>query len=178
MLRFKPISWDKVNDTVLTAVDFYRLGPALRSEESRVIDDYYAACSNANVLTYGMVRGIQCAFTHQLRYFSWNYACNMLSAFYELYRVRESRGQFGEFPLTALFVAAAPLLIIIITLSILNFIIMGKIMKEVEEGPLIYHHVEIACDIGVAVLNIAKDLHFGVIADWLHFLLFGNANLA
>src|SRR5271170_994568 len=100
--RYKPISWYQVNDTAWAAICFFQLGPSLHPKEPILIDDYYEACSNALVFAYGMVHGIQCSFTDQLRYYAWNYACSILSTYYEMHRVPEARGQFGPYMLTAL----------------------------------------------------------------------------
>ncbi len=82
MNRFKPLSLVHINAIASQAVTIYHWGPTLKALEPVVIDDYYKACSNAMVLTIGMAQGIQCSFTNQLRYFTWNYACTMLSTFY------------------------------------------------------------------------------------------------
>src|SRR5277367_2800273 len=97
MCRYKPISWDQVNNTIWVALDLYRLGSSLHPMEPVMIHDYYEACTNALMHTYGMVHSIQCSFTDQLRYYGWNYACCMLSTFYEMHRVPTVRGQFGEY---------------------------------------------------------------------------------
>lgn len=146
------------------------MGPALKHWEPDVPYDYYIACGNAHVTAWGLYRGEFCSFAHQARYAWWRFGCAMESAIYENYRVEEARGKFGGFQLTELAFAITPFLIFIIPLSVLNYMIMGRVLKKVDEGPTLYHRFEIGCDMAFAVMCLTFGMDFGVFADWIHYV--------
>lgn len=168
------ISWNGVNDTVLKALSFYCLGPAHKQLEGDVSDSYYIACANGLITTLAFVRGAKCSLSHQLQYIMWMHACHMESAFYESYRNPEVRGHFGYFSLTAFVLSGSPLLIFIVALSAMNYIIMGRVMAKVDEGPTLYHRIEIGCDLILVLISVVPHLESSVIADWLNYVLTGK----
>lgn len=98
----------------------------------------------------------------------------MQSAFYEMDRIPQVRGQFGQHPVPALVVASSPLLVLIMALSALNYIIMGRVLKKAADGPVLYHRFEIGCDFAMALISVAPFLNLSVIADWLNFVFVGK----
>lgn len=109
-----------------------------------------------------------------MRYIGWNYACDMLSAFYETHRVPETRGQFGQFPLAAMVLACSPFLWLIMALSAFNYVTIGYVLKTADEGPIVYHRFEIFCDFAAAGVNMIPHLDLGVAADWLYYVFTGK----
>lgn len=167
----------RANDTVSVAISLYCLGPALKQTEPEIPDTYYISCGNALIALWAYARGLQCSFSNQFRYFAWMTACNLKSFVHEIDRTSEVRGQFGQSIVPAFAISLTPFLIFVIPIGVLNYIIMGKIMRKAAEGksPMLYHRCEVACDIAAAGINIIYELEFGVLADWLKYAFTGKA---
>lgn len=164
----------EANSTTSQAIIIYCLGPAKKELEPNVAHEYYIACGNALISFLRYLDGRQCSFTQQFHLIMWKYICIMESAFYELHRFREVHGKFGELPLPAFMVAFSPLLILIVALSALNYIVMGRVMKKADEGSTLYHRVEIGCDFVLVLMAVVPASDFQVIASSLYYAFTGK----
>ena len=73
--------------------------------------------------------------------------------------------------------ACSPTMMILVAVGILNVIVLKTLMEEedTEHGPLIYHHVEIGCDIFTALMAVpGTDWSLGTMLEGLHFAFKGK----
>ena len=153
----------KTDSTIKFAVDLYLNGSALRHLELDVADCYYIACGNFRIVKFLYENGLRCSPQHQYRYFMWRFFCYICSLMYETQRIPSVRGQFGFHPFTAYIGSCTLYLILVIMLGSLNYIIMGRVMKKCNAGPIVYHRVEILCGIIMAVMNLNPEQTIGII---------------
>lgn len=147
------------------AVFTYCSGPA-RMHGENLPQSYYRNCGGFKVqVEMYYIEGI-CTFHQHIQIATLAYKCRVLSLFYEYRRTPEIRAQFGIDPIRGFPFAIAPLLIFIVALGILNLIVMRHVQKEVDSnggGTVVYHQLQIASDVVVAILEISPDfllLHY------------------
>lgn len=152
--RLFPVIWGYSNDTIMVAKSLYFLGPALKKFEPDLPNTYYIACGNALIALWAHVRGMECSLSGKMRYTLWTFACQFHSVVYEGFeRVPVVRGKFGLWIIPAMVLSVTIYEVFIIAMGVLNYVIIGRVMKKADEGSTLYHRVEVSCEISSAIIN-------------------------
>lgn len=159
-----------INDTVKQllqfALDTYCMGPQHYWAEKEIDPGYYVACGNFFILLWTTRHGLICSAKQAWLVQVWSHTCFIYSATYEIYRAPQLRGIFGMFELNAAVLMFAPQILILVTLlGTLNLMIMRRMLKAANEGPMQYHLVEVGCDILSAIFNIFPYMPLGLLVN-------------
>lgn len=123
-------------------------------------ENYYRTCGDFIVQNNLYQEGGLCVFQQYTYAAVLRYKCNWYSIFYEARRPSEIRGKFGVLPLPAFILTIAPMQVFVAVLGALNLIIMRHMQKGIENlgiGTLIYHQLQIGCDIVAALVGVSPD---------------------
>lgn len=121
---------------------------------------YYRACGSFHLYKALYERFGVCSFHQHASLAFRSYQCRLYSVFFESRRPPEIQDKFGMLPGRAIFLVLTPLLIFIVALGILNLIVVRYVKKGADSssgGSIIYHQLQIASDIGIAILEISPD---------------------
>lgn len=143
---------------LIVASKVYFYGPNWIANESMPID-YYTSCGNNFVLIKLRDWFGHCSAGDQLKILRYTCLCLFYCAFYGSNRNPAAAVKVIDwYPVEALLIMIAPSLVCFILLGIINYVIMTRVQKQIEggkAGPLLFHQVEIFCDIATPLIIVS-----------------------
>lgn len=140
-------------------MELYSLGPSWMQFED-VPESYYRDCGTYRIYNYAFYTNEGCSFKNLINIPVSTYKCYVSTLRYEIQRPSTVQSSFGVHGINVgIVIFAPPLLTFVIFLGTLNLIVLRHMRKSTKNGggTLIYHQMNIGCDLLAAFLQVAPD---------------------